>query len=86
MSNIARHANATLVQIKITDVAEGLSFVIKDNGIGFSEETVQDGTKDAAQNRKHWGVANIKKRVEFLGGTVQFINDGGCTIAIRIKK
>ena len=60
LSNIARHANATLVQVKITDVAEGLSFVIKDNGIGFSEETAQDGAKDAAQNRKRWGVANIK--------------------------
>ncbi|MBQ3969975.1 MAG: hypothetical protein II685_05785 [Clostridia bacterium] len=80
LSNIARHADATLVDLKIIPVGDMTHITIHDNGVGFSEEK----TKKSGDGKMHWGIKNIRKRVEQLHGTVEFINDGGTTIAIRI--
>lgn len=82
LSNIARHAAATEVSLKITDVADELHIRIHDNGIGFDEEKLTaEGTADG---RKHWGLRNIRDRVEALRGTIKITNEGGCTIAITL--
>lgn len=86
LSNIARHANATEVKVRITDVVDEMRFSISDNGKGFLEEAVESQKicgKDV--QRKHWGRNNIRERVQKLGGTVEFINDVGTTVAISIK-
>lgn len=79
LSNIARHANATLVTVKITDIGNSLNLTVSDNGIGFSEEKIPE------DNRKHYGLSNIKERVLLLGGTVEFKSAEGTTIAINLK-
>ena len=80
LSNIARHANATQVDLKIIPVGDMIHITIHDNGVGFSEEKANN----SGDGKLHWGIKNIRKRVEQLNGTVDFINDGGTTIAIRI--
>lgn len=86
LSNIARHANATEVKVRITDVVNEMRFSISDNGTGFSEEDVESQkTGDQSAKRKHWGLNNIRERVKKLHGKVEFINDGGTTVAISIK-
>lgn len=83
LSNISRHSNATQVEIKIIDGIDDFRFIISDNGQGFEQSEVdQKNKKDSV---KHYGVTNIKKRAELIGGTANFINDGGLTIAITIK-
>ena len=81
LSNIARHAHASEVRIRITDVGSEMHLAISDNGIGFNEEEA----KAKNDGRKHYGLKNIAERVANMKGTVQFINDGGTTIAITIK-
>ena len=83
LSNISRHSNATKVEIKIIDAMDEFRFIISDNGKGFEQSEVDEKNKKDAI--KHYGVHNIKKRAELIGGTVDFINDGGLTIAITIK-
>lgn len=83
LSNISRHANASNVEIRFVDGIDDFRFIIKDDGKGFSEEEVE--LKNKSDAKKHYGVSNIKERVELLGGTVNFIQDGGTTIAITIK-
>jgi signal transduction histidine kinase len=83
LSNISRHANASNVEIRFVDGIDDFRFIIKDDGKGFSEEEVELKNKQSA--KKHYGVSNIKERVELLGGTVNFISEGGTTIAITIK-
>lgn len=83
LSNIARHSQATEVTVKITDLGNDFRFIISDNGIGFSQEDVNQ--KNESDVRTHYGLENIKERVAALGGTVDFINEGGTTIAICIK-
>ena len=91
LSNIARHANASEVKLRITDVVDEMHIAISDNGTGFIEEATETagGKKSDAQTdsygRKHWGLNNIRERVQKLHGTVEFINYGGTTVAISIK-
>lgn len=81
LSNIARHANATEITVKITEVGNTLNVIISDNGTGFNQEEIP-GRKN---EKHHYGLLNIKDRVKKLGGTVDFITTGGTTIAITIK-
>lgn len=83
LSNIARHANATQVTVKFVDVLDSLKFIISDNGVGFNLEDVD--RKNEEDSNTHYGVHNIQERVKQLGGTVEFLNKGGATIAITIK-
>lgn len=79
LSNIARHSGASIVRIKITEVGKDLNLIISDNGSGIDFESVKN------QSRKHYGLTNIISRVTEIGGSVDFFNDGGSTIAICIK-
>ena len=81
LSNIARHANATEVTVKITEVGSNLNIIISDNGTGFNQEEIAN-KKD---EKHHYGLINIKDRVNKLGGTVDFVTTEGTTIAITIK-
>lgn len=81
LSNIARHANATEVTVKITEVGSNLNIIISDNGTGFNQEEIAN-RKD---EKHHYGLTNIKDRVKKLGGTVDFVTTEGTTIAITIK-
>lgn len=59
LSNVARHAQATLVEVRVT-VADGcLTLVVEDDGVGLGDERSDDGN----------GVANMARRVSELGGT-----------------
>ena len=82
LSNCSRHSEATLLTIKITDIGSFIRFVIEDNGKGFSEEDIK--TKQS-EEINHYGLVNIRTRVEKLGGTVEISGKGGTTIAITIK-
>ncbi len=83
LSNTAKHAKASEVTLKITDSRNDFRFIISDNGIGFSESDV---AKNNCNNiETHYGLKNIKERVKILNGTVDFINNGGTTIAVCIK-
>lgn len=83
LSNISRHANADNVEIRFVDGIDDFRLIIKDDGKGFTEEEVQLKNKQTA--KQHYGVSNIKERVELLGGKVEFIHEGGTIIAITIK-
>ena len=83
MSNISRHSDATQVEIKIVDGIDDFRFIICDNGKGFEETEVESKKLKAAVN--HYGLINIKKRAQLIGGSVDFIHEGGFTIAITVK-
>lgn len=80
LSNIARHANATEVSIKFVPVVNDLKFIISDNGKGLDNQS----DKDSNVNQHH-GLKNIQQRAQKMNASVEFINNGGTTIAITIK-
>jgi signal transduction histidine kinase len=58
LSNVARHANATLVDVELA-VKEDLLLRVCDNGIGLAEPVSTDGH----------GLSNMAARARQLGGT-----------------
>lgn len=59
--NVQKHANATQVKASICIDEHKIIFSVKDNGVGFLQNTVSMGN----------GFANINKRIEELSGTIE---------------
>lgn len=81
LSNIARHSGASQVNVKMTEVGRDLNLIIKDNGKGIDFEKLSS----PQDSKNHYGLKNIKARVEQIGGKVEFKNEGGSIIAICIE-
>ncbi|MGN0729662.1 sensor histidine kinase [Treponema sp.] len=82
LSNCARHSNASLLTVKITDICSSVRFIIQDNGRGFTEEELAGKT---TEEKNHYGLKNICSRVESLGGDIEISGKGGTTIAVTLK-
>jgi NarL family two-component system sensor histidine kinase YdfH len=61
LANIARHARASRVSLRIASPAsgKGMTIEIGDNGIGFEPEAVEAG---------HYGLLGMRERVRLAGG------------------
>ena len=80
-TNIARHANASLVKTSLTKDENRLYLSIKDDGVGFDPETIK--------NKRTLGLLGIKERVLLFGGTYEFKSKTGegsvTTISIPLE-
>ncbi len=69
LTNVARHANATLVSVILQKEDNRLFFSLTDNGTGFNLETIN--------KKKTLGLLGIKERTLLLGGTYEFKSKEG---------
>jgi two-component system, NarL family, sensor histidine kinase UhpB len=78
LTNVARHANATLVRIETKREGDELRVVVSDNGRGFSSQAME-------RDNSH-GLIGIRERTLSLGGHFEIGNlpTGGARIAIRL--
>ena len=78
VNNVVKHAAASNLDISINQEADGIDVLIEDNGRGFdsSRTTDTDGI----------GLSNIKNRVQYLKGTVEWNTapGNGTLVAIHI--
>lgn len=72
LQNAAKYAEATAVEIRLSDDAGALRFTVSDDGLGFDPEAVGEGS----------GIAGMRDRIDAAGGrlSVQSRPDGGTTI------
>jgi signal transduction histidine kinase len=63
LSNVAKHARATQVLIAIHWQPSSVRIAVNDDGVGFDPDTAL-----APQHRRGLGLADIRERVQFLGG------------------
>lgn len=77
LSNIANHANAQNVAIKMLTLEESLSVTIQDDGQGFDASAIPAG---------HYGILGMKERVRLIHGTfdIQSTAGKGTTLNIEI--
>lgn len=76
LRNSFTHADAATVSVLATVSANGVSAIVKDNGVGFDPATAEEGG----------GIPSMRERIALLGGTVA-IRGGlglGCTVEIFV--
>lgn len=78
MTNVARHSNASRVEIRVRRRAAELLLEIRDDGRGIGS--------DEAADRSALGLAGIRERAAILGGTalIEGVPDRGTIVSIRI--
>jgi PAS domain S-box-containing protein len=78
LTNVARHAKATEVQVTMNREGETLVVRVRDNGRGFDPEL--------AAQRKSYGVLGIRERAYTLGGSARIVrvDTGGTLVEIEI--
>lgn len=74
VNNSIKYANASEIVITITPVNQALVISVQDNGRGFNPKEVEFGN----------GIANMKKRIADLNGTLNITSDSGIGTTITI--
>ena len=76
LTNIIKHADASMVDFFIVGTSVNISMRISDNGCGFDMETIKKGS----------GINGMARRVQEMNGELQFTTapGEGCTLNIRV--
>ena len=80
LTNVARHAHATLVNISIRKVREVVHMEIHDNGKSFQVERAL-----SAKRIKRLGLLGMRERVEMVGGSFAVESSPGTGTTIRAE-
>jgi PAS domain S-box-containing protein len=72
LTNVARHARASRVEVSIQKRDGAVRMIIKDNGKGFPAETARRGQKN-----KRLGLVGMRERVEMVGGQFAIESEPG---------
>ncbi|BDQ11458.1 ATP-binding protein [Sediminibacterium sp. TEGAF015] len=77
VNNVIKHAMATHLDISINQSEDGIDVMIEDNGKGFENGLI---------HKEGIGLSNIKSRIHYLGGTVEWNTSlgNGTLVAIYI--
>lgn len=75
LTNVVKYAQATGVEIQVTEIDTVLHFTIQDDGVGF----------DVAQKRKGIGITNMQSRVEILNGQFQVLSQPGKGTRLEVE-
>jgi PAS domain S-box-containing protein len=78
LTNVARHSQATIVEVRLQETAGQLVLEVSDNGQGFSEKQITDP--------RSVGLLGMRERAHILGGELQITSapDQGTTVTARI--
>ncbi len=85
LHNVVKHASATEVRISLTLAESGFSAAIEDNGRGFDPAGagLAADTKDPLRISTGNGLANMRKRIEGIGGECQVDSAPGSGTTVR---
>ena len=80
-ANIAKHADATTVDITVASVDDDVELRVSDNGRGFDASAKGSFVADG-----HFGLAGMGERVAMLDGSMKLDTaiDAGTTLIFRI--
>jgi PAS domain S-box-containing protein len=78
LTNVARHANATRVEVRLTQENEDLILQVHDNGQGIGDEHLSES--------RSLGILGMRERALLLGGELTISGDpaSGTTVRVRI--
>ena len=78
LTNVARHAEASCVEINLSRSANDLIVEVRDNGKGFDSEN--------ATKKKSFGLLGMRERAAVLGGSIDITSSRqqGTDVRVRI--
>ena len=79
LTNARKHAEATLLTVKLEFTSQWAVAVIRDNGKGFDPSALVKNQK------KHYGLLNMQERAELLEGTFEIKSEPGKGTEIRVR-
>jgi signal transduction histidine kinase len=80
MTNVARHAKATRVEVSIQKLPNSISMRVKDDGKSFLVDRVLQ-----SRGRKHLGLLGMRERLEMIGGHFSVESEPGKGTAIEAQ-
>jgi signal transduction histidine kinase len=80
LTNVARHAQASRVEVTIQKLQEGICMKIKDDGKSFQVDHVMHG-----KGGKHLGLLGMRERLEMVSGSFEVVSAPGKGTTITAK-
>ncbi len=77
LTNVTRHANASLVEITLSRSADDLIVEVRDNGKGFDSEK--------APKKKSFGLLGMRERAAVLGGSIDITSARGQGTVVNVR-
>jgi signal transduction histidine kinase len=83
LTNVAKHAQAKNVTVRLEEFGESVHLSIADDGIGFDSEAHQQ-----PEAKPNWGLINMRERSQAIGGqlSVETAPGKGTQIVVEIKR
>jgi signal transduction histidine kinase len=78
LTNIARHAHATRVTIRLVQNSEALILEVTDNGVGIPRERLDPATMSL-------GLVGMRERALACGGDLSIANGADCGTTVGLK-
>jgi PAS domain S-box-containing protein len=79
LTNIFRHARASLISVIVKNERDHISIVVEDNGQGFDLQQV------LSLERKGIGIASMQERMRIIGGTLNILSQEGSGTRIIVN-
>lgn len=76
LNNVAKHAHASQVYIRLQDDHGDISLEIQDNGVGFDPEAEYPG---------HMGLNSMRERASQIGGILELVSEAGRGALVRVR-
>ena len=82
LSNVARHATARCVDVRVRVVGDDVELAVRDDGRGFASATTREASATGM------GLAGMRERLGALGGALELHsqNGGGVTVVARLPR
>ncbi len=80
LTNVARHAKATQVEVSFQRHAMGLSLKVHDNGKSFLVDDMLH-----SRGRRRLGLLGMRERVEMIGGQFEIVSAPGHGTAVQVQ-
>ncbi len=83
--NVAKHARATQVKIRLEYRVNSIQLMVRDNGVGFeSVELAASGGGTGPWGG--FGLLGMQERIHVLGGTLSLTNDAGAKVLVTVPR
>lgn len=85
LNNMAKHAKAKNVEIRLVEAGNSLEFFYQDNGLGFDYEAVQQHPHRRKEDKLRLGLLSLRERVELLNGSMRIDASPGAGMRVFVK-